>query len=98
MELLDRHRDGIDLLHELRADRLAQRPGTGTRNKSANVVGRNVLKLVPNRHEQLHDLFGLARFMTLVVGPEDFLRCRIDDDRFDGRRADVNAENDTIAL
>jgi hypothetical protein len=61
------------------------------------VVRRNVLKLVADCHEQFHDLLGLAGFVALVVGPENVLSRRVHDNRFDSRRANVNANDDAVA-
>jgi hypothetical protein len=57
----------------------------------------NVLEFVADRHQQFHDLLGLARFVALIIRPEDLLRQRIDHDGLDGRRADVDADDDSIA-
>ncbi len=67
VQLRDGHGNGVDLLHEFRAQRLAQGAGAGPRDEGPDVIGRDVVELVANGHEQFHDLLGLAGFMALIV-------------------------------
>ena len=97
VQLLDRERDGVDLLHELRAERLAQRARARAGHEQADLLARDVSERLPDAHQELEHAVGLLRVVALVVVPEDLLALRIDDARLDGRRADVEPDHDLAA-
>ena len=64
------------------------------REHAAREVGAG--ELLPEGDEDLERLFGLSRFVALVVRPEDLVTRRIDDDGLHRRRADIEADDERI--
>ena len=100
MELLDRERDRVHLLHELRADESAERIAAGAGDEHAAVLGSNA-DFGFHALEEFQKFLGLARVMALVVAPKNavgpllaarhFAGSDFDDDGLDRGRSDVHA-------
>ncbi len=97
MQMIHRHRHRVHFLHELRAERLAQRAGAGAGDEDAQVRGTQRGERVADGDEQLQNFFGLPRFVTLIVGPENPAAVGMNDDCFHGRRSDVETDDEMIA-
>ena len=94
LERLDGHRDRVDLLHELRAERLGERTGSRAGAEDAHRLTRHVGEGVTDAHEEFEHDLRLARVMALVVAPQDLFGGGIDHDRLHGRGADVESDDD----
>jgi hypothetical protein len=75
VEVVDRHRDGVHFLHELRPERLAERPGARAGEERARAAPANALPGLRT--------FSAVAPVSLVIRPEDRFRGGIDDG-FDG--------------
>ena len=95
MQLLDRERNRSDFLHELGADLFGDSPAPGTGQKHAGVMAVDA-KIGFHALEELERLLGLLGFMALVVLPENLVSCRVDGDRFNRGRADVEPNHEFV--
>ena len=94
MELLDRERDRVHLLHKLRADQSAERIAAGAGDEHA-AIARSNADFGLYAMKEFQELLGLARVMALVVAPENTVgfgfSSSSNDDGFDRGRTDVQA-------
>ncbi len=99
VELLDRQRDRVDLLHELRADARARcppPPRAGDEHAESRRAG--IGKSVSMRRQELEALLGLLGLVALVVLPQDLVGRRVDDHRLDRGRADVEPDVEALVV
>ena len=97
MQLLDGQGDGVDLLHEARANRRGERAAAGAGDEDAAVARRNAdFALHPQQKIAQH--LGLARVVAAIVAPEDASSVGGDDHRLDRCGTDVHThEEENVA-
>ena len=72
VEAVDRHRDRVHLLDELRAERLLERPGSGAGHKDADGFQDERRRKSARRFDELlEDFLRLPRLVALVTGVDD---------------------------
>ncbi len=98
IQLLDRERNGVHFLHELRADVLRQARSAGTGDEDAEIFVRSVGQVLLDLLQHLQHLFRLLGFVALVVSPENLVGFAVDHDDLHGRRADIGTHPEHVVL
>ena len=98
MQVLYGEGDRVDLLDELRPDALAQGQGARAGQEDPPRASIRVRESRLDLHQHLEDLLGLFRLVALVVAEEDLERSRVEGDDLDGRRADVDTEDERFCV
>src|ERR1043165_4789848 len=93
IELLDGEGDRVNLLHELGAEVPANATAAGTGHENAERVRLQPGEGRLDAFEELQAFFRLLGIVPLVILPQDLVGDRIDNDRLDGGRADVQAND-----
>src|SRR5262249_60404242 len=97
IELLDRERNGVDLLHEFSADEARDAAAARTGDEDAERgIGNGEFFL--DAFEEFQDLFRLLGLVALIILPENFVFRRIDYDRLHGRRSNVEADVELFVI
>jgi len=91
---LDREGDGVDLLHELRAQGRREGTRAGAGHEHADALVSDIAEGLEDALEEVHGCLGLLRVMPRVVVPEDLMALGVDDDRLHGGRTHVQSDDD----